>query len=554
MVKYSLGLDFGTESVRALLVNLETGEEVSSSVYNYPDGVIDEKLPRSDVTLGHDWALQNPQDYISGIKAIIPEALKIANISADQVVGIGVDFTSCTILPVKKDGTPLCQLDKFKDNPNAWVKLWKHHSAQPEADKINALATERKESFMPLYGGKTSSEWFFAKAWQILDEAPEVYSDADRILEAADWLVWQLTGNETRNACCAGYKALWNKKDGYPSKVFLKTLDPKLENLVDEKMAKEVLPIGSIAGYLTDFMASQVGLNAGIPVAVGVIDAHVSVPAVGVTEPGKMVMIMGTSTCHMLLSKEQVVVEGMCGVVSDGILPGYYGYEAGQCAVGDIFAWFIDNCVPESYMRKAKDREISIHQLLEELASAQKPGENGLLALDWWAGNRSVLVDASLTGIMLGYTLGTKPEDIYRALIESTAFGTRIIIEAFENKGVKIDELYACGGLPERNKMLTQIYADVTGRTLKLGGSPQACALGSAMWGAVAAGKAKGGFDSIADAAKVLAKVKKETYSPNMENKIIYDKLFAEYKKLHDYFGRGENNVLKFLKAFKRGE
>jgi len=552
MAKYSIGIDYGTESARALLLNLETGEEVATSVMNYPHGVMDEELP-DGTKLPQDWALQHPDDYIEVLKKIVPDVINQAGIDKADVIGLGIDFTACTMLPIKKDGTPLCDIPQYKSNPHSYVKLWKHHAAQLEANKLNEIASQRGEDFLARYGGKISSEWLIPKIWQILNEAPDIYEEADKFIEATDWVVMKLTGNERRNSCTAGYKAIWHKRKGYPSKDFFRALDERLENLVEEKLSKDIYPLGTKAGELTPEMAKIMGLNPGVAVAVGNVDAHVSVPAVGVTSPGKMVMVMGTSICHLVLDDKEVEVPGMCGVVEDGIIPGFYGYEAGQSAVGDIFAWFVDNCVPYEYKIEAEKRGISIHELLTEKAAKLKPGESGLLAIDWWNGNRSVLVDADLTGVILGMTLTTKPEEIYRALIEATAFGTRMIIDTFNQNGVSISELYACGGLPEKNPMLMQIYADVTNLEIKVSKSSQTPALGAAMFGAVAAGKEKGGFDSIFEAARVIPKLKEETYNPIPENVEIYDKLFEEYKLLHDYFGRGINNVMKRLKALKEG-
>jgi L-ribulokinase len=549
--KYAIGVDFGTESGRALLVDVATGEEVATYVHTYANGVIDEKLPESGVRLEPDWALQDPDDYIEVFKRAIPAVLRQGGVDPADVIGLGIDFTACTMMPVKADGTPLCRLPQYRANPHAWVKLWKHHAAQPEANRINEVARQMGQTWLDRYGGKISSEWFFSKTLQILDEAPEIYTAADRLIEAADWVVWQLTGVETRNSCTAGYKAMWSKREGFPPKEYFAALDPRLENVVDEKMSRKISSIGQRAGGLTEQAAAWTGLRPGTAVAIANVDAHVSVPAATVTEPGRMVMIMGTSTCHMVLGTEEHVVPGICGYVEDGILPGMFGYEAGQSCVGDHFAWFVENCVPAAYEHEAEARGLNIHQLLEEKAARLKVGESGLLALDWWNGNRSVLVDVDLTGLLLGATLSTKPEEIYRALIEATAYGTRVIIEAFENYGVPVYELVACGGLPEKNKLLMQIYSDVTGREFKVAASAQTSALGSAMFGAVAAGKAAGGYDTIFEAARHMARLKDEVYRPNLEAKKVYDQLYAEYVRLHDYFGRGENNVMKTLKAIR---
>lgn len=551
MTKYTLGIDYGTLSARAVLVEVDTGREVASSVYEYSNAVIDDRLPSSGEKLPPDWALQDPRDYLTALETTVPAVLKQSGVSPSDVIGIGIDFTACTMLPIDKAGNPLCFDEKWAKNPHAWVKLWKHHAAQPEANKINEVAEARGGEFLQRYGGKISSEWFFSKALQILDEAPEVYAAADKLIEAGDWVILQMTGVETRNACTAGYKAMWEKATGFPSDDYFKALDPRFEHVVDEKMNRTISPIGAKAGDLTPEMAAKMGLVPGIAVAVSGVDAHAAVPAATVTKEGTMVIIMGTSGCHMVLGKTPQIVEGMCGYVEDGILPGFFGFEAGQCCMGDHFAWFTQNCVPASYQEEAKSRGISIHDLLTEKASKLKPGQSGLLALDWWNGNRSVLVDVDLTGMMLGMTLATKPEEIYRALIEATAYGTNIIIDAFDSNGVAVNEIVACGGLPERNEMLMQIYADVTNREFKIAESAQTCALGSAMWGAVAAGKTRGGYDDINDAAAKMARVKDKSYKPNAEAHAIYTKLFAEYKKLHDYFGRGENDVMKRLKAIR---
>jgi L-ribulokinase len=474
-----------------------------------------------------------------------------SGVDPEDVIGLGIDFTACTMLPTKADGTPLCFLPEFRNRPHAWVKLWKHHAAQPEANQLNETARRLGAAFLDRYGGKISSEWFFPKAWQILDEDPEIYDASDRMLEAADWAIWQLTGVETRNTCTAGYKAIWSSRDGFPDKVFLKELDPRFENFVDEKMSRELSALGSKAGGLTEEAASWTGLKPGTAVAVANVDAHVAVPASTVTQPGRMVIIMGTSNCHMVLGTEEKVVGGMCGYVEDGIIPGFYGYEAGQSCVGDHFAWFVENCVPAAYERAALEQGVNIHDLLEEKASQLKPGESGLVALDWWNGNRSVLVDVDLTGLMLGMTLATKPEEMYRALIEATAYGTRLIVETFRENGVAVNEIVATGGLPDRNKLLMQIYADVVGVPLRIPETHQAGGLGSAMHGAVAAGAAAGGYDSIVDAAEKMARLRDECYEPIPEHKAVYDKLYAEYLLLHDTFGRGQNDAMKRLKHLK---
>ncbi|MDF2544206.1 MAG: araB [Herbinix sp.] len=551
MAKYSIGIDFGTLSGRALLVNVENGEELATAVYDYPHGVMDEALPCKK-KLPPDWALQNPKDYLEVLSITIPAVIKESGIDANDIIGVGVDFTACTILPVKADGTPLCFLDQFKEEPNAYVKLWKHHAAQDKANQLNEIAKATHQEWLARYGGKISSEWVFPKVWQILEESPEVYEQTDYILEAADWIIWQLTGVQTRNSCTAGYKAIWHKQDGYPPKDFFKALHPRLETVVEDKLNCPISPLGSKAGEINEFAASLTGLKVGTAVAVGNVDAHVTVPAVKIDGPGKMLAIMGTSTCHILLSTKEQTVPGMCGVVEDGVYPGFFGYEAGQSCVGDHFAWFVENCVSAEYYEAAKSDGLDIHQYLTKKAEKQKPGQSGLIALDWWNGNRSILVDVDLTGLIVGMTLHTKPEEIYRALIEATAYGTRKIIETFREHGVPVDEFYASGGISQKNPMAMQIYADIIKVPIKIGGASQGPALGSAIFGTVAAGSNIGGYDNIIEAGRKMGKLRDTIYSPIPENTVIYDQLYAEYSALHDYFGRGTNDVMKRLKEIKK--
>ncbi|MCJ8011566.1 ribulokinase [Paenibacillus sp. KQZ6P-2] len=549
--RYSIGIDFGTESGRALLVDLTNGEEVATHVTVYSHGVIGEKLPGSGQKLGTDWALQHPGDYMEVLRRSVSEVLRTASVNMEDVVGIGVDFTACTMMPLDSTGTPLCLKAEWREDPHSWVKLWKHHAAQTEANRMNEIAKARGETFLPRYGGKVSSEWMIPKIWQILNEAPHIYEAADMFMEAADWIVMQMTGEQIRNSCAAGYKALWNKREGYPSRGFLQSLDPAMADLAETKLRGTIAPLGSKAGGLSWEMAGVMGLCPGTAVAVGNIDAHAMVPACGVVTPGKLVMAMGTSTCHLMLSDKEVHAEGISGVVEDGIVAGLYGYEAGQAAVGDIFAWYVDHAVPAYIKQAATEAGITVYEWLEREASAYLPGQSGLIALDWWNGNRSVLADADLSGLLLGCTLQTKPEEIYRALIEATAFGTRKIIEAFTDSGIDVDELYACGGLPQRNRLLMQIYADVTGREIKIADSVQTAALGAAMFGAVAAGSEEGGYDSIVDAAAKMAQLRKETFKPNPAHAAIYDELYKQYSELQDIFGRGGSQVMKKLKEIK---
>jgi L-ribulokinase len=552
-VSYAIGIDFGTESGRAVLVDVGTGAEVATAVHDYSHGVIDECLPAPNehVRLGADWALQDPGDYIDVIRTTVPAVIREARVSPEDVIGVGIDFTSCTMLPTTRDGVPLCQVPALRAEPHAWVKLWKHHAAQPEADRINATAAARGEPWLGRYGGRISSEWFYSKALQILDEAPEIYAAADRLIEATDWVVWQLTGREVRNTCTAGYKAIWSKQDGFPDPAFFAALDPRFERVVDDKMSRDVRPLGEAAGGLSPEAAGWTGLLPGTPVAVANVDAHVSVPAVGVTRPGTMVAVMGTSTCHVVLGDREVRAEGMCGVVEDGVIPGWFGFEAGQSAVGDIFAWFIEQAVPPEIHEAARRAGQGVHAYLEERAALLRPGENGLMALDWWNGNRSILVDTHLNGLLVGMTLATRPVDIYRALLEATAHGTRMIIDSLEAAGVAVDRIVACGGLPDKNRLLMQLTADITEREVDVAASNQAPAVGAAMYATVAAGSARGGYDSIEAAVAAMARPHARTYKPDPAGTEVYARLHQEYRLMHDYFGRGANDVMKRLRAIQ---
>ena len=549
--KYTVGVDFGTLSGRAVLVDVEDGTEIASAALDYPHGVMDQFLPDGVTPLAPDWALQHPQDYLDVLSHTIPAVLRESGVDAEDVIGVGIDFTSSTLLPVFRYGTPLCFAEEYKSNPHAYVKLWKHHAAQSYANRITQVAAERGEPWLSLYGGRVSSEWTLPKLWQTLSEAPEVYFQADCLVEAADWIVWQLTGELVRNSCSAGYKAFYRKQSGYPGKEFFGALDHRLTDVTEDKLRGRVASVGACAGYLSEAAAALTGLKAGIAVAVANVDAHVTVPALGIDGPGKMLAIMGTSTCHMLMSREELPIPGICGVVEDGILPGFFGYEAGQSCVGDHFAWFVDHFTPASYEEEAASRGISPMQLMIEKAAALKPGESGILALDWWNGNRSILVDADLSGLFLGMSLQTRPEELFRALVEATAFGTRAIIENFRVGGVPVDEFYAAGGISQKDPFTMQLYADVIGMDIRVSGSRQAPALGSAIFAAAAAGELAGGYADVFAAARRMGKVSDRVYHPDPANRAVYDRLYAEYMSLHNYFGRGENSVMKRLRAIR---
>ncbi len=542
---YVVGVDYGTLSGRAVVVRVSDGAELGSAVCQYPHGVMDAKLAATGDPLPPDWALQDPEDYREVLRQAVPAAVQEAGIDPARVIGIGTDFTACTVLPVLGDGTPLCHQEDLEGRPHAYVKLWKHHAAQPQADRINALADERGEPWIARYGGKISSEWQFAKALQLLEEDPEIYGRAERWIEAADWIIWQLCGAETRNACTAGYKGIY--QDGhYPSRDYLAALNPEFASFAEDKLAHEISPLGARAGALTAEAAGWTGLPEGIAVAVGNVDAHVTPPAANAIAPGQMVAIMGTSTCHVMNATSLAEVPGMCGVVDGGIVAGEFGYEAGQSGVGDIFAWFLDHAVPGSYRDEAASRGVSLFDLLNEEAAAQPAGAHGLIALDWENGNRSVLVDHALSGVIAGLTLATRPPDIYRALVEATAFGTRVIIDTFAASGVEVTEFVVAGGLL-KDSFVMQVYADVLRRPLSVIVSEQGPALGSAIHAAVAAGS----YPDVPAAAGAMGGKRSEVYTPDQASADVYDELYAEYTKLHDYFGQGGNKVLHRLRALR---
>jgi L-ribulokinase len=543
--QHLIGVDFGTLSGRAVVVRADDGAELGTAETPYPHAVMSSELEAAGTPLPPNWALQDADDYIEVLRSAVPAAVAAAGVDPASVVGIGTDFTACTVLPVLADGTPLSRLDGWRRHPHAWVKLWRHHAAQPQADRINELAADRGEPWLGRYGGRISSEWEFAKALQLLEEDAAVYDAMDRFVEAADWIVWQLCGVELRNACTAGYKGIY--QDGhYPSEEYLAALNPRFARFPAEKLSARVAQLGARAGGLTAQAAAWTGLREGTAVAVGNVDAHVTPPAAGVVEPGRMVAIMGTSTCHVMLGESLAEVPGMCGVVHGGIVPEKWGYEAGQSGVGDIFAWYVENGVPPAYHEQARALGVSVHEHLAALGDAAPVGAHGLVALDWWSGNRSVLVDHELSGLLIGMTLATRPQEIYRALVEATAFGTRRIIDAFNEAGVPVVELVAAGGLL-RNEPLMRCYADVLGMPIGVIDSDQGPALGSAMHAAVAAGV----HADIYAAAAAMGRARCNVYVPDGERASAYDELYALYRRLHDHFGIDDRGLMRELQAIR---
>ncbi len=533
---YAIGVDFGTESGRALLLDLASGEELAVGVVAYPHGVIDRTLPATGEPLAADWALQDPDDWVTVLEDAIAYVVAEAGIEPGLVVGLGVDFTSCTVLPVDAEGEPMCKYEHWRPRPHAWPKLWKHHAAQPVADRLTQVALERDEAFLSRYGGRISSEWYFPKLIELWREDREIYDEAYAFIEATDWVVWWLTGREIRQSCTAGYKAMWSPEEGLPPRAYFEAAYPGFDT-PGEKLGHAFVPLGTRAGTLTADAAQAIGLPDTVAVAVGNVDSFVSMPGAGVEHPGTYVMVVGTSICDMVLDTREVRLPGITGVVRDGILPGLYGYEAGQVAVGDMLAWFVDT-VGGSY------------QALESQAARLQPGETGLVALDWWNGNRTILADADLTGAILGLTLHSTEDQIYRALLESIAFGNRRIMDNFEEHGLELTQIVACGGIAERSPLVMQLIADTSGKAVEVPASTEVPARGAALFGAVAAGY----FDDIAGAIEATRPGVARSYRPDRTASAIYDRVYAVYRGLYELLGRREASWLHELKRIRTNQ
>jgi L-ribulokinase len=546
--RVTIGVDFGTESGRVLLLDVRTGEELAVAEVRYRNGVIDQRLPSTGEELPPDTALQDPADYLEVLYSGIPEALAAGNVVAEEVIGIGVDFTCCTVLPVTEDGTPLCELEEWRDRLHAWVKLWKHHSAQPVADRLNAVAVERGESFLARYGGRLSSEWYFPKLIEIWQKDRAVYDAMSAFVEATDWIVWQLTGSLVRASCSAGYKACWSATEGLPSREFFEAAYPGFPD-PSEKLGTAFSPPGHRAGTLGAEVAARLGLSTSVAVAVGNVDSFVSVPGAGVQDPGVFLMVVGTSICDLVIDRQEIRMPGITGVVEDGILPGFFGYEAGQAAVGDMFAWFGGRLL--GLQSGGSGTGASWYEEFERAAARIAPGASGLVALDWWNGNRTILGDADLSGVIAGLTLATTPTEIYRALLESVAFGTRRIIENFVDHGVAIDGIVACGGIAERSALMMQLLADVTGLPVAIPDSSQIPARGAALCGALAAGSLRGGYDEFATAVGDLKPAVSRRYEPSPQRHATYDEVYSVFASLHDELGRTDVEWLHELKKIR---
>lgn len=545
---YTIGMDFGSLSARAVLMEVCTGEAVASRVFPYPHGILSEALPGGK-TLPPDWALQLPSDYREAFAALIPALIKEQGLEAEQIIGLGLDVTSTTMLPLTEEGTPLCELPEYKDEPHAYIKMWKHHAAQRQSERIETLAKKRGESWLSQFGGSISGEHFLPKAAQIADEAPELYERCGRLMEVGDYLVWELTGQESRGYCAAAYKTYYSREKGDVSREFLAGINPRLASLPDKLPSPIVMP-GDSAGGLRDEWAAATGLLPGTPVSAAGVDAHVTAIGCRTTRPGDVLLIVGTSTCVIMLGEEYREAAGLNGVVPEGIVPSLNAYEGGQAAVGDLFAWFCANCVPEEYHAQARARGVDIQQLLTEKAALRKPGESGLVALDWINGVRSTLMDFELSGLVMGLTLDTKAEDIYRAFIEATAFGAWKILKAAIDEGVRIKRVCASGGIPLKNPLLMQIYADVFNMEIHVVDEPYSAALGSAIMGQAASAGA-GGFAALGELSAERSEKSGLIYRPIEENAAVYRELFEVYSELYEFYGR-KCGAMKKLRELRR--
>lgn len=549
MPKYIIGMEFSTLSAKAILVNADRGEIKAISMCGYHDAVIDTVIPGTTKKLPPDYALQNPENYLECMEVLLTDVWRKAEIQPEEVKAIGISITACTLVALDENMKPLCLQKRYRDNPHSWVKLWKHQGAKEECEKINDIAIARNEEFIRNYGGSSTNEWMFAKIFETLKKAPEIYAATHRFMEMGDYLVYLLTGKVIKSSCFAGYKAFWDRDNGYPSKAYFATLDPRLENVIEEKIGNDpILPMESCAGKLRREWARRTGLSEKTIVSVAGMDAHQSVPAAGVDDEGSMVMTIDAAICHLVVNREKHECPGISGAIRDGILTGFYGYEAGKSAVGDIFDWFIENLVPYTLVQKAIDENISIYNLMDSMAQKIPAGGTGLLTLNWWSGNRSIAFNLDLSGAILGMSLGTKPEEIYRALMEGFAYGARETIDAMRQSGIRIDRYYVTGTLAQRSDVLLQILADVLGAEVWRTSTVHTSAMGAAIYASVAAGC----YESVAQAISKMITPPQQCFKPDMENYRIYNRIYSYYLRLYDYFRTDENLLMRSIKKIKK--
>lgn len=554
MSKYSLGMDFGTLSCRAVLADVQDGSVIASAAAEYAHGVLTERLP-TGTALPDGWALQHPQDYLNAMVSAVQKAVSDSGIHPESIIGIGVDFTASTALPVTSDGTPLCMLPQFAANPHAYVKLWKHHGAARQVEQLNAIVAKHPLERLQYYGGSFGPESSLPRQLALLKEAPEIYHAMAQWVEAGDWIVWQLTGSLSRSISGAGIKEMFDVTTGtYPDKSFLRLADERLENLYEEKHCSLLLPLGARAGGLIPEMADQLGLRAGTAVAAANMDGHVSAPVIGMERPNAVMAVIGTSCGWFTLSNEEKprAIPGLLGAVKHSMWPDMVCYEAGQSCVGDMYQWFADHCVPTEYRQQAQYEHISIQSYLTQLAQRLTPGSSGLLALDWFNGCRSPFADSNLSGMVLGLTLRTRPEEIYRALLEAAAYGGRMIVENYRAHGMSLSSVIATGGISRKNPLAMQIYADVLNMPVFIAASDNGPAHGAALYGAVAAGSAQGGYDTVRQAAESMRQPFAGRYTPDPQSVSVYEELYQEYKQLAKWFAQGGSNVMQRLGTIRR--
>lgn len=545
MSKYTIGLDFGALSGRAVLYDVENGNTIEASTYDYRHSLMQKFLP-DGTKVPYKFSLQHPQDYIDTMVITIKDITE--NISVDDIIGIGIDFSASTTLPVNSEGTPMCFFTDFQSEPNAYAKSWNHHSSKKYAIKMTELAQKKYPDIINRYGGSIASAWLFPKLWELIEQAPDLYEEMSYYIEAGDWIVWQLTGKQVRSTAFAGFKGMWNSKDGYPSKDFLNELNPKLAEAVETKLNAPIKPIYSLAGKLTKATAKMLGLKAGTCVAIANADNQAVIPAVKAIKNNQLVATMGTNVSYMINSNIEMFLNGISGVCKDSLLPNKYGYIAGPNPLGENFAWFMTNAIPPDYHQEAKSQNRNLHSYLAQLMMKLKPGESGIIAFDWFKGNRAIRSDFDLSAMFFGITSNTKTEEIYRALIESSCFSAKKVIELLRENHFEIDEMYCVGALPEKNPFIMQLYADILNMPIKISGCDQSPALGSAIIAAFVAGSKNGGYDSFEEACEKMGKIKDRIYTPITENVEIYETLYDIYCELYDILAIENNNVLHKLR------
>lgn len=550
MSKYVFGFDFGTLSCRGVAISLDDGSLAATEECHYQHGVISGTMKHKPIPLPNEWFLQDPEDWVESMSIVSQRLLKDSGIRPEDVVGIGTDFTSCTLLPIKKNGEPLCLDERFRDNPNAWPKLWKHHGAQSYAERIERYAKAHTTWLKEYFGNSVSSEWVFPKMMQVAEEAPEIYREADYFIEAVDYIVLLMTGNLARNSGVLGVNAFWIEGRGYPDREFCKAIHPLMENVAETKLAGDFVKAGDAIGYLTAEMSGKLGLTTKTVVAAGHSDGAVAGCGAGVTESGSMMLVMGTSTCHQMMYHDFRSFDGVCSIAADGMIPGLYGYESGQPATGDLFGWFAENFVPARYVERAAQEGKSLLTYLGELAEKIKPGESGLVALDWFNGNRSILSDYNLSGAVIGLTLHTKTEEVFRALVEANIFGSKRILDNYEENGVHISTLYAVGGIALKSPWIMQMCADIFNQEVIVPQFNNVPARGAAACAAVAVGKAYGapGCVDFEESSRRLIPKERLIYHPHDEMSKLYEQVYRYYRKLHDIFGMDDS----FMRGLKR--